>query len=173
MSSQAPNTTPASPPIPHGGNMDPNEIRLRQARTQQASGGGVVTAEQPSHGGSMDPNEARLRLAGLQQVSGSASPALTTQESYNTVASRGGFHMQQTETQSAQYGSSSHLINTPSPPASGSHMYYQNAQSPQSPPSGQYFPVQHVNQPPNAGQVQQPPQGPYPGLPNQVCYCHS
>lgn len=170
MSSQAPFTTPAPPPAPHGGAMDPNELRLRQARTQQTTvssahstnGPGTVATENPPHGGDMDPNEVRLRLARLQQTSGSSSPASSVPDPNIAVASRGGVQMQHAEIQSAQYGSSSHLINTPSPPPLGYNMY-QNTQSPQSSHSGQYFAAQHGNQPSNPSQAPQSPQGAFPG----------
>ena len=177
MSFQAHSTTPASPPAPHGGDMDPNEVRLRQARAQQttmssahtANDPTVVAAENPPHGGDMDPNEVRLRLARLQQTSASSPPALGTPQPNNAVTSRGGFQTQQTEIQLAQYDSSSHLINTPPVPPSGYGMY-QNAQSPQSAYSGQYFPPQNAHQPSNPGQAQHTHPSPYLSLPNQVGY---
>lgn len=177
MSSQTPSTSPASPPAPHGGAMDPNELRLRQARAQQtpassahsAISPGVVATGNPPHGGDMDPNEVRLRLARMQQTSGSSSPALNNPEPSNTVASHGGLPMRPAEPQSAQYGSSSHLIKTPSSTPSG-YGIYQTAQTPQSAQSGQYFPTQYGNQPSNPNQAQQSPQSPHYGLPTQVSY---
>lgn len=145
--------------------MDPNELRLRQARMQQttvssahsANGPGTVAIGNPPHGGDMDPNEVRLRLARSQQTSGSSSPASSVPDPNKAVASRGEVQMQHAEIQSAQHGSSSHLVNTPSSPPIGYNMY-QNAQSPQSTYSGQYFPTQHGNQPSNPSQAPQPPQ---------------
>ena len=177
MSSQAPPTTPASPPAPHGGAMDPNEVRLRQARAQQTTvfsahstnGPGMVATGSPQHGGDMDPNEVRLRLARLQQTSGSPSPASNIPDPNQAVSSRGGVQIQHAEIQSAQYGSSSHLINTPTSPPLGYSMY-QSTQTPQSTYSGQYFPAQQGHQPSNPGQAQPPPQSPYSGLPTEVGY---
>ena len=174
MSSQAHSTSPATP-APHGGDMDPNEVRLRQARAQQntmssaysANDPAMIAAGEPPHGGDMDPHEVRLRLARLQQTSSSSSPALNTPEPSNTVAQSNGFQTPQTGPQSAQYGSSSRLVNTPSSPPSGYGMY-QNAQSPQSAYSAQYFPSQYPPQPSDPGYAQHTPQSPYPGLPNQV-----
>ena len=174
MSSQAHPTSPASP-APHGGDMDPNEIRLRQALMQQstmsstysASNSAMVAAEEPSHGGDMDPHEVRLRLARLQQTSSSSSPILSTPEPSNAAAQPNGFQTPQTGPQSLQYDSSSRLVNTPLSPPSGYGMY-QNAQSPQSAYSAQYFPSQYPPQHSDPGHAQHPPQSPYPGLPNQV-----
>ena len=174
MSSQVHSTSPA-PPAPHGGDMDPNEFRLRQARAQQstmssaysANNPATVAAGEPAHGGDMDPHEVRLRLARLQQMSSSSSTALSTPEPGNTVAQPNGFQTQQTGPQLAQYDSSSRLVNTPSSPPSGYGMY-QNAQSPQSAYSAQYFPSQHPHQPSDPGYAQHTPQSPYQGLPNQV-----
>ena len=155
--------------------MDPNEIRLRQARAQQstissvysANDPAVTTAGGPSHGGDMDPHEVRLRLARLQQTSSSSSPALNTPEPSNTVAQPNVYQTPQKCPQSAQYGSSSRLVNTPSSPPSGYGMY-QNTQSPRSAYPAQYFPSQYPPQPSNPGNAQHAPQSPYPGLPNQV-----
>ena len=183
MSSQAPSTTPASSPAPHGGTMahfeaiahggamDPNEVRLRQIRAQQNSASSahpanspdVVATGNPLHGGDMDPNEVRLRLARLQQASGHSSPTPSTPEPNNAVTSHAEVSMRQAEIQSAQYGSSSHLINTPYSPPSAYSMS-QTAQT------GQYFPAQHGHQPPNPVQAQPSPQSPYSGLPTQVNY---
>ena len=173
MSSQAHPTSSASP-ASHGGDMDPNEFRLRQARAQQstmssaysANNPAIAAAGEPPHGGDMDPHEVRLRLARLQQTSGSSSPALGTPEPSNAVSQPNGFQTPQTGPQSAQFGSSSRLVNTPSSPPSGYGMY-QNTQSPQSASSAQYFPSQYPP-PPDPGHAQHAPQGPYPGLPNQV-----
>ena len=150
--------------------MDPNELRLRQARTQETpvssadstNGPGMVATENPPHGGDMDPNEVRLRLARLQQTSGSSSPASSFPDRNRAVTSLGGAQMQHAEIQSAQYASSSHVINTPSSPPSGYSMY-QNAQPPQSTYSGQYFPPQHGNQPSNPSQAPQSPQSAFSG----------
>ena len=163
--------------IAHGGAMDPNEVRLRQIRAQQNSASSapptnspnVVATGNPPHGGDMDPNEVRLRLARFQQASGHSSPAPSTPEPNNTGASHAEVSMRQAQIQPAQYGSSSHLINTPYPPPSAYSMS-QTAQSTQSAHSGQYFPAQHGHQPPNPIQAQQLPQSPYSGLPSQVNY---
>ena len=174
MSSQAQSTSQTSP-APHGGDMDPNELRLRQARAQQSSisptpsanNPAMAAAGEPPHGGDVDPHDVRLRLARLQQTSSSSPPALSTPEPSNTVAQSNGFQTPQTGPQSAQYGSSSRLVNTPSSPPSGYGMY-QNAQSPQSGYSAQYFPSQYPHQPSDPGHAQHIPQSSYPGLPNQV-----
>lgn len=86
MSSQAPNTSPASPPDPHGGDTDPNETRRRERRAQQiaaspshfASNPSFTPLTDPSHGGDTDPNAVRLREARMQQASGLSSPAATS-----------------------------------------------------------------------------------------------
>ena len=155
--------------------MDPNEVRLRQARAQQSTMSSVysvnnpamVVAEGPPHGGDMDPHEVRLRLAPLQPMSTSSSTALSAPEPGNTAAQPNGFQTQQTDLQSAQYDSSSRLVNTPSSPPSGYGMY-QNAQSPQSAYSAQYFPNQHPHQPSDPSYVQRTPQSPYQGSLNLV-----
>ena len=175
MSSQVPSSSPNSPPAPHGGANDPNEFRLRQARAQQVSQSstpsmnspGVISTENEPHGGDMDPNEVRLRLMRTQQTSGPSSPALSGTEPNDTVISNGGLAIRQAETQPAQYGSSSHLINMPSPPPSGYNVY-PNSQNQQSPHSGHYPPTQFQTQPFSSNQTQQAPQGPYSGLPPQV-----
>ncbi|KAL9072726.1 MAG: hypothetical protein Q9161_003435 [Pseudevernia consocians] len=177
MSSQAPYTAPASPPAPHGGDMDPNEVRLRQARAQHTSASSAHSASSPNvdattnppHGGDMDPNEVRHRQAHMQHTSGSSSPAAISTELSSVVASNGGIRMQQAP---AQYGSSSHLIGVPSPPPSG-HNFYQTSQSPQSAHSGGYFPHPNGRQPSYLNQAQQSPQSPTSGVPTQVAYFHS
>lgn len=175
MSSQTPSTYPAPPSAPHGGAMDPNEFRLRQARAQQSSTSstpsavipGAAATEDPPHGGAMDPHEVRLRLARLQQTSGPSSPALSSPQPNNALAARGGVPIQRPDLQPAHYGSSSHLVNSPSSPPSGYSMS-QSVQSPQSAYSGQYFPTQMGHQPSNPIQAQQPPQSPYSSMPDQV-----
>ncbi|KAL9029126.1 MAG: hypothetical protein Q9196_002602, partial [Gyalolechia fulgens] len=77
MSTQVP-YPPASPPASHGGNLDPNEVRLRQQPATSpfpaypAPGTSMPSSESSSHGGNMDPNATRLRLADMQQTSGSS-----------------------------------------------------------------------------------------------------
>ena len=157
--------------------MDPNEVRLRQARAQHTSASSapsanspsVIAAVNPPHGGDMDPNEVRLRLAHMQQTSGSSSPAANSPEPNNTVASHDGVRMQKAQIQPVQYGSSSHLINVPSSSPSG-YNTYQTSQSPQSAYSGQYFPAQNGHQPSYPGQALQSPQSSPSRLPNQVSY---
>ncbi len=156
--------------------MDPNEVRLRQARAQQTSASSAAPANSPGvnanenspHGGDMDPNEVRLRLARMQQASGASSPVLRNPVPNNTVATH---PMQRTEIQPPQNGSSSQLINTPSSPPSGFNMY-QNAQSPQSTQTGQYFPPQSGLPRSSPIQVQQSPQSPHTGpyFPPQPAY---
>ena len=174
MSSQAHLTSPASP-APHGGDMDPNEFRLHQARAQQstmssaysANNPAISAAGEPPHGGDMDPHEVRLRLASLQQKSGSSSPTLGTPEPSHAVAQPNSFQTPQTGPQSVQYGSSSRLVNTPSSPPSGYGMY-QNAQSPQSASYAEYFPSQYPPQPSDPGHAQHTTQGSSSAFPNQV-----
>ena len=157
--------------------MDPNEVRLRLIRDQQPTSShahsvhGPVAADH-SHGGDMDPNEVRLRLAQMQQTSSSPSPTMSNPAPNNTVTSHGGYTMQRTDLQPAHYGSSSHLINTPSSPPYVSNMY-QTAQSPQSGHSGGYFPTQHPHQASVTSQAQGPSQSPYSNLPAQVSGWHS
>lgn len=115
MSSQASYNHPASPPAPHGGDMDPNEVRLRQNPTQHTSSSSANTTNSPNvnasvnapHGGDMDPNEVRLRQARIQQLSGTSSPAANIPEPNNNLGSHGGVWMHQTQIQPAQYGSDS------------------------------------------------------------------
>lgn len=146
MSSQAPYAAPASSPTPHGGDMDPNEVRLRQARAQDASGSSTqhtnslnvaATADRP-HGGDMDPNEVRLRRAHMEQPSGSSSPAANSPAPNDNIIVQGGVQNS-----------------------------YQNSQSPMSVRSGQYFPTQPGYQP---LYQQQSPQIPQYGSPAQVGY---
>ena len=175
MSSQTLSTSPVPPSAPHGGAMDPNEFRLRQARAQQTSTSsipsavmqGAVATGDPPHGGAMDPNEVRLRLARLQQTSGPSSPATSSAQPNNVLAARGEVPMQRPDLQPTHHGSSSRLINSPSSPPSGYSMS-QSVQSPQSAYSGQYFPTQMGHQPSNPIQAQQPPQSPYSSMPYQV-----
>lgn len=158
--------------------MDPNEVRLRQARAQQTSASSVYTLNNPSegstanrpHGGDMDPNEVRSRLARMQQTSGSPLPAAMNSQPSQTVAFQGGVQIHRREIQSPQYGSSSHLINMPSSSPHGYNVY-QTSQSPESAHSGQYFPAQIGQQPSFPGQVQQSPQTSHSGLANQVGCC--
>lgn len=165
MSPQAPHTSPASSPSPHGGYMDPNKVRLRQARAQGASASSshpvnspsTIGTMDPQHGGNMDPNEVRLRLARMQQTSGSSSPAANSLNPNNTVDSH----------EPAQYNSSSQLTNVPSP----RYNSYQSSQSPQNVSSGEYFPDQYGHRPLYTNQDQQSPQSPHPGLRTQVGYC--
>jgi hypothetical protein len=161
MSSQAPYSSRAPPPASHGGDMDPNEVRLRQAGAQHTSGSsthfanspGTIATANPSHGGDMDPNEVRLRQARAQHASASsAHPANSPR-----VAA------------TAQYGPGSHLTNVPSPHPSG-YNTYQTSQSSQSAHSGQYFPTQNGHQPSYPNQTWQSPQSPHSGLPSQVGY---
>ena len=178
MSSQAPHASPALPPAFHGGDMDPNEARLRQAHAQHASSFSAhsmnspsrIATTKPPHGGDMDPNEVRLRQAHMQQISGSSSPTVNSPEPNNTIASHGGVRMQQAEIQPAQYGSGSHWINVAHSPPSGFNTY-QSSESPQSPHSGQYFPAHKGYQPSYPSQAQQSPLSPHSGLPVQVGYC--
>ena len=175
MSSQTPSNSPAPPSAPHGGAMDPNEFRLRQARAQQTSMFSApspvipdaVATGNPPHGGDMDPNEVRLRLARLQQASGPSSLALSSPPPNNALAAQGGVPMQQPEIQPAHYDSSSRLVNSPSSPPSRYNIS-QNVQSPQSAYSGQYFSMQTGYQLSNPVQTHPPPQSPYSTLPNQV-----
>ena len=165
--------------------MDPNAVRVRQARVQHTSASPSYSAESPNvtatmnppHGGDMDPNEVRLRQARVQQTSGSSTPAGNSLSPNNTIVSHGGVQMPQAQfqppqVQPGQYGSSSHLINGPTSPSSG-YTSYQTSQSPQSMPSGQYFPTQYGNQPSYPNQAQQSHQSPLSGLPSQVGYCYS
>ena len=180
MSSKAPTASPASPSAPHGGDMDPNAVRVRLARLEHTSASRSYSAESPSvpaamnppHGGDMDPNEIRLRQARVQQNSGSSSPAGNSLSPNNAIVSRGMVQTPQAQIQptQTQYGSGSHLINGAASPSSG-YNSYQTPQSPQSMPSGQYFPTQYGNQPSYPNQAQQPHQNPHSGLPNQVDYC--
>lgn len=162
MSSQPPYSLTSSP-APHGGDMDPNEIRLRQARAQAASSSYVQSLNSPSaiamanapHGGDMDPNEVRLRLARGQQVSGLPPPVVSNTGTSNSVASQGGSRVQQPYGQPAQYGSGSHLISPSATP-------YQTTQSP-SAPSGPSTPAQYGPQSSYFVQTQQSPQPNQPG----------
>ena len=175
MSSQAPYTPPASPPAPHGGYMDPNEVRLRQTRAQHTSASSAHSASSPNvdattnppHGGDMDPNEVRLRQARMQHTPGSSSPAAISPELNSVVASNGGIRMQQAP---AQYGSSSHLIGVPSPPSSG-YNFYRTSQSSQGAHSGGYFPDPNGRQPSIPNQAHQSSQSPNSGFQTQVAYC--
>lgn len=71
---------PAAPPASHGGNLDPNEVRLRQQQAASAApaypihGTSMGSSGSSSHGGNMDPNNVRLQLTHMQQNSGSSSP---------------------------------------------------------------------------------------------------
>lgn len=56
MSLQAPKTSPASPPVKHGGDMDPNEVKLRLRREQQNAASTAHIAGSPSG------NNPRMRL---------------------------------------------------------------------------------------------------------------
>lgn len=152
--------------------MDPNEVRLRQNPTQHTSSSSANTTNSPNvnasvnapHGGDMDPNEVRLRQARIQQLSGTSSPAANIPEPNNNLGSHGGVWMHQTQIQPAQYGSSSHLINTPSSPQSG-YNTYQTPQSPQSAHSGGYFTAQNQHQPSFPHQTQQLPYSQHSGSP--------
>ncbi len=157
--------------------MDPNEVRLRQARAQHAPESSAHSANSPNmiatvnppHGGDMDPNEVRLRQARMQQPSGSSSPAAISPELNSNLAFHGGFQVQQAQVQPAQYDSRSHLNGVPSPPPSG-YNTYQTPQSPQSTHSGGYFPGPNGRQPSYPNQAQQP-QSPNSGFSTQVGYC--
>ena len=156
--------------------MDINEARLRQARAQQASASSTSSVNSPTGsstmspwlGGDMNPNEVRLGLARTQQVSGSSSTGNTPQPN-NAIASYGGVPMQQTQTQPAQHGSRSPLINTPPSPLSG-YNANQASQSTQSGPSGQYFPAQDGHRPSGPNQIHQSLHTPQSSLPVQVGY---
>ena len=178
MSSQGPNASSASPSAPHGGDMDPNAVRLRQAHAQQTSASpsysvestGVTATVRPPHGGDMDPNEVRLRQARVQQTSGSSSSPGISPSPNNATASHSGVQMPQAHFQPAQYDSRSHLINGPAS-SSSEYTTYQTSQSPQSVSSGQYFPAQYGVQPSYPHQAQQSHQGPHSYIPGQVGYC--
>lgn len=75
MSAQTPYSS-APPPIAHGGNADPNEMRLRQQRAASGFSQGTSTSAtvHTSHGGKMDPNAVRPQVVHMQQVSSSSSP---------------------------------------------------------------------------------------------------
>lgn len=170
MSSQPPNTIPVTQPFSHGGDMDPNEVRLRQARGQAATMSSVPSASNPgaaypaagSHGGAMDHNEVRLRLT-QQQASAWTSPVQNSSSPNNAAASLGGPYLQQTLGQSSQYGSGSRLISPPVSPLPG-------VQTPRSTSSGQYFPSQYNDQSPYSGQAPQPASTNQSGIPLQVSY---
>lgn len=163
--------------------MDPNEVRLRQARAQQAaansphfadSPNGITTKKAP-HGGDMDPHEVRIRRAHMQQTSGSSFPSANNAEPNNTLAPHGEVRTEQAQVQPAQYGSGSHWMNMPHSPLSGPSGYntYQSSQSPQNPHPREYFPAQNEHQDSYPNQAQQSAQSPHPGLPTQVSYCLS
>ena len=152
--------------------MDPNEVRLRQARAQAAAMSSVPAASNPgaaypaagSHGGAMDHNEVRLRLT-QQQASAWTSPIQNSSSPNIAAASLGGPHLQQTLGQSSQYGSGSRLISPPVSPLPG-------VQTPRSTSSGQYFPSQYNDQSPYSGQASQPTSPNQYGIPHQVS-CHT
>jgi hypothetical protein len=162
MSSQAFYTSRAPPPASHGGDMDPNEVRLRQARAQHTSASSAhfsnspdaIALANPPHGGDMDPNEIRLRQARAQLTSASSANPANSPSAIPT----------------AQYGSGPHSTNVPSSHPSG-YNTYQTSQSSQSAHSGQYFPTQNGHQPSYPNQARQSPQSPHSGLPSQVGYC--
>ena len=154
MPSSAPYTSAPSPPTPHGGDYDPNEARHAQS-VNKTHGTASVN---PPHGGDMDPNEERHRSPSAQQTPGVPSPA-----------SQGGFGMMQAQASSVQYGSRSHLVNTPLSPPSG-HSTYRSPQLPNNTNPGSYFPAPNGIQPPYPNQAPQSPQTPYTGQPIQVSY---
>ncbi|KAL8937925.1 MAG: hypothetical protein Q9211_003443 [Gyalolechia sp. 1 TL-2023] len=130
MSTQVP-YPPASPPASHGGNLDPNEVRLRQQPATSpfpaypAPGTSMPSSESSSHGGNMDPNATRLRLADMQQTSGS-SEQVSLPRPYNAAPS-------------------SNMVASSPPPGS---------RTPPSAQSGQYIPTQYGQHFPNPGQAQ-------------------
>ena len=153
--------------------MDPNEVRLRQARGQATSSSSIPSAGSPdagyattgSHGGAMDHNEVRRRLI-EQQASAWTSPVQNGSSPNNTAASLGGPHLQQTLGQSSRYGSGSRLISPPISPLPG-------VQTPRSTSSGQYFPSQYIDQSPYSGQAPHPTSTNQFGTPHQVsCGTH-
>ncbi|KAI4283537.1 MAG: hypothetical protein L6R35_005134 [Caloplaca aegaea] len=131
---------PAAPPASHGGNLDPNEVRLRQQQAASAApaypihGTSMGSSGSSSHGGNMDPNNVRLQLTHMQQNSGSSSP------------------VKQAQIQPGPYRHSPSSNRSTSSPPPGPY-------TPQSTQAGQYFPAQHRQQPPNSGQAQTPIQG--------------
>ena len=174
MPSPAHYSSPASPPA-HGGDSDPNEIRRRPHLTQPTSASFTQAANssteynsvRPSHGGNTDPNETRHRQIVMHQMSGSSSPAPTSPGAGATPGSQSAVGMVQTQTQPAQYGSSSHLITAPIPTPSG-YNAYQSPQSPQTAYSESYFPTQGGHQPAYPHQPLQSPHTPQPGFSAQV-----
>lgn len=149
--------------------MDPNEVRLRQARAQAATMSSVPSASNPgaaypaagSHGGAMDHSEVRLRLT-QQQASAWASPVQNSSSPNNAAAaSLGGPHLQQTLGQSSQYGSGSRLISPPVSPLP-------DVQTPRSTSSGQYFPSQYNDQSPYSGQPSHQSSTSHYGIPHQA-----
>ena len=136
--------TPTSPPAAHGGDFDPNEVRHAQS-VNSAPG---IASVNPSHGGNMDPNEGRHRLVSAQQTPGPSSPA-----------SPNGYGVVQTQVPSVQYGSHSHLVNTPVSPPSG-YPTYQTPQTPDNVNPGSYFPAPNAHQSPYPSQASQSPQTP-------------
>lgn len=73
MSSPANSPSPsrqpsAPPPLPHGGNNDPNQLRMRPGPSPSMS------SQPVSHGGDADPNEIRRRLGVSQTTWNPSSP---------------------------------------------------------------------------------------------------
>ncbi|KAI4256202.1 MAG: hypothetical protein L6R42_006355, partial [Xanthoria sp. 1 TBL-2021] len=148
MSAQVP-YPPASPPTSHGGNLDPNEVRLRQRQASAAFP--AYSSDGSSHGGNTDPNAVRLRLAQMQQTSGSSAPVAQVTEP-DTVWMWQQAYVRQVQMQPGPYkaGPSSNMV--ASSPLPGP----QTAQTAQ---SGQYVPAQYRQQYPNPGHAQTPIQG--------------
>ena len=169
MPSPAQYPSPVSSPGSHGGDMDPNEVRLRQAQVQSASissGIGSGVSPNPSHGGDMDPNEVRLRQGNGQQASG-PSVQTSAPASHGTGGPPSTIYLPQSYTPPAPYGSTAYLMSTPTSPPSG-HQGSPSPRSQQSPYSGQYFPPQTGPPSSISNQVQQSSWTPRPGFQAQA-----
>ncbi|KAL8905628.1 MAG: hypothetical protein Q9171_006603 [Xanthocarpia ochracea] len=182
MSSQAPNASSALSPAIHGGDMDPNEVRLRQGRAQHTAATSPDLANNPSvpptvaspHGGDMDPNEVRLRQARMQQTPGHWSPqSLQSPQSEQYFPNPNGNQpvqphaFQRSSAQSSHTGLPAQAIGGSHPMASLSPQ--QDPQSPPSAPPNQYLPTSSNYLPTYAyqGSPQQSSYNYQPGLPPQ------
>lgn len=164
MSPQASKGSPAPLAAAHGGDMDPNDVRLRQRREQYAAASTHHLAGGPSttptansvHGGDMDPNEVRFRLARVQQTSYGPPTATGSSEPNIAGVSQEGVRTPTTHLQPKQNG----------PNASDG---YQGAQPPQNIPS--VHPTSTGYQPLQSFAGQPAPHSPHPSISTQVCFC--
>ena len=169
MPSQGHYPSPMSSPGFHGGDMDPNEVRLRQTQVQSTSisSAAEIKGTNPSHGGDMDPNEFRLRQASGQQASGPSVQA-SAPASQGAGGPPNATHLpQQSYSSPAPYGSTTSLMSTPTSPPFG-HQGSPSRRSPQSPYSGQNFLPQTGLPTSSSNQAQQLSWTPRPGFQAQA-----